>query len=129
MDTISAGAMVGFAIECFQKGLISIRETEGLELKWGDPNTLFSLVQQIGNKQGFGALFSEGTLKAAEKIGKEAVNIVAHCKGLDIPAHDPRACISLAPTYATGTRGACHYRGGSGDVEMGFFIPLSPKIS
>jgi len=124
LDTISAGAMVGFAMECFEKGWINDRDTDGLELKWGDPKVLFALLEQIGNKQGFGAIFSEGTLPAAEKISQEAVEIVAHCKGLDFPAHDARSCISLAPTYATGTRGACHFRGGCEDVEMGgFFIP------
>lgn len=124
MDTISAGAMVGFAIECFEKGWITTEHTDGLKLTWGSPEVLFSLLNQIGNKQGFGAFFSGGTLRAAEKIGQGAPGIVAHCKGLDLPAHDPRACISLAPTYAAGTRGACHFRGAPGDVEMGgFFIP------
>jgi aldehyde:ferredoxin oxidoreductase len=123
-DTISAGAMVGFAMECFEKGWITDRDTDGLELKWGDPKVLFALLEQIGNKEGFGAIFSEGTLPAAEKISQEAVEIVVHCKGLDFPAHDARSCISLAPTYATGTRGACHFRGACEDVEMGgFFIP------
>jgi aldehyde:ferredoxin oxidoreductase len=124
MDTISAGAMVGFAIECYEKGLISAKEYGVSALKWGDPRVLFALIEQIGRKESFGSIFSEGTLKAAERIGKGATEIVAHCKGLDLPAHDPRACISLAPTYAAGTRGACHYRGAPGDVEMGgFFIP------
>jgi len=124
LDTISAGAMVGFAIECFEKGWVTAEDTDGLELKWGDPRALFSLVEQIGKKEGFGAIFSEGTLGAAKKISPEAVEIVAHCKGLDLPSHDARSCISLAPTYATGTRGACHFRGGCEDVEMGgFFIP------
>lgn len=123
-DTISAGAMVGFAMECFEKGWITDRDTDGLELKWGDPKVLFALLEQIGNKEGFGAIFSEGTLPAAEKISQEAIEIVVHCKGLDFPAHDARSCISLAPTYATGTRGACHFRGACEDVEMGgFFIP------
>jgi aldehyde:ferredoxin oxidoreductase len=124
LDTISAGAMVGFAIECFEKGWITAEDTDGLELKWGNPEVLFKLLDQIGNKVGFGAIFSEGTLGAAKKISPEAVEIVAHCKGLDLPSHDARSCISLAPTYATGTRGACHFRGGCEDVEMGgFFIP------
>lgn len=124
LDTLSAGAMVAFSIECFEKGWLTSKDTGGLEPKWGDPKTLFSLVEQIGKKEGFGAIFSEGTLAAAKKIGPEAVDIVAHCKGLDFPAHDPRACISLAPSYATGTRGACHFRGPCEDVEMGgFFIP------
>ena len=124
LDTISAGAMVGFAMECFEKGWITTQHTDGLELKWGDPEVLFELLNQIGNKEGFGALFSEGTLGAAKKISPEAVEIVAHCKGLDFPSHDARSCISLAPTYATGTRGSCHFRGGCEDIEMGgFFIP------
>jgi len=124
LDTISAGAMVGFAIECFEKGWITAEDTDGLELKWGNPEVLFKLLDQIGNKEGFGAIFSEGTLGAAKNISPEAVEIVAHCKGLDLPSHDARSCISLAPTYATGTRGACHFRGGCEDVEMGgFFIP------
>lgn len=124
IDTISAGAMVGFAMECFERGWITDRDTGGVEMKWGDSRALISLVNQIGNREGFGALFAEGTLKAAAKIGRGAEDIVVHSKGLDFPAHDPRACISLAPTYATGTRGACHFRGGCEDVEMGgFYIP------
>ncbi|MBW2057633.1 MAG: aldehyde ferredoxin oxidoreductase family protein [Deltaproteobacteria bacterium] len=124
LDTISAGAMAGFAMECFERGWITAKETGGLEIKWGDPKALFALLEQIGNREGFGSIFSGGTLAAAEEIGHGAARIVAHCKGLDIPSHDPRACISLAPTYATGTRGACHFRGGCEDIEMGgFFIP------
>jgi aldehyde:ferredoxin oxidoreductase len=124
IDSISSGAMVGFAMECFERGWITTQDTDGLEIKWGDPKTLIWLVEQIGKKERFGSIFCEGTLEAARKIGKGASEIVAHCKGLDLPAHDPRACISLAPTYATGTRGACHFRGGCEDVEMGgFFIP------
>lgn len=124
LDTISAGAMVGFAIECFEKGWLTSKDTGGLELKWGEPHVLFALLDQIGNKKDFGAVFSAGTLRAAESISSEAVKAVVHCKGLDFPSHDARSCISLAPTYATGTRGACHFRGGCEDVEMGgFFIP------
>lgn len=124
LDTISAGAMVAVAMECFERGWITTDDTAGLELKWGDPQTLFTLLEQIGNRQGFGAIFADGTLPAAKKIHPDAVDIVAHNKGLDYPSHDARSCISLAPTYATGTRGACHFRGPCEDVEMaGFFIP------
>jgi aldehyde:ferredoxin oxidoreductase len=124
IDTISAGAMVGFAMECFERGWVTVQDTGGIEMNWGNPQALIALVKQIGNRQGFGALFAEGTLRAAQRIGHGAEEIVVHCKGLDLPAHDPRACISLAPTYATGTRGACHFRGGCEDVEMGgFYIP------
>ncbi len=124
LDTISTGAMIGFAMECFEKGWITTEDTDGLALQWGDPNVLITLTEKIGLREGFGAFFADGTLAAAEKISPEAVEAVVHCKGLDLPAHDPRSCISLGPTYATGTRGACHFRGPCEDVEMGgFYIP------
>ncbi len=124
VDTISLGAMVGFAMDCYEQELITKKDTSGMEIKFGDTEVFLKLCELIGNNEGFGALFAEGTLKAAEKIGPKAVERVVHCKGLDFPAHDARSCISLAPTYATGTRGACHFRGPCEDVEMGgFFMP------
>ena len=124
IDTISTGACIGFAMECYEKGIINKKDTGGMEIKWGDPEILIELVKQIGNKEGFGSIFSEGALRAARKIGKNAEELVAHVKGLDFPAHDPRACWGMIPTYATGTRGACHMRGVEEDVEMsGFYIP------
>jgi aldehyde:ferredoxin oxidoreductase len=92
--------------------------------KWGDADTLIKMTELIGLREGIGELFAGGTLAAAKKIHPDAADEVVHCKGLDFPAHDPRSCISLAPTYATGTRGACHFRGPCEDVEMGgFFMP------
>ena len=124
IDTISAGACIGLAMECYEKGLISKEDTVGMELRWGDGNVLIELVKQIGNKEGFGSIFSGGTVEAAKEIGNNALELVVQVKGLDFPAHDPRACWGLAPTYMTGTRGACHVRGVEEDVEMGgFYIP------
>jgi len=124
IDTISTGAMIGLAMECFEKGLISTADTDGQDLTWGNPAALINLTEQIGKREGFGAIFAEGSLPAAKQISPEAVESVVHVKGLDLPAHDPRSCFSLAPSYATSTRGACHFRGPCEDVEMGgFFIP------
>lgn len=124
IDTISSGAMVGFAMQCWENGWISAKDTGGLELTWGSAKALLGMVDLIGRREGFGAIFAEGTVPAAKKIHPAAAETVVHNKGLDYPAHDPRACISLATTYATGTRGACHFRGPCEDVEMGgFFMP------
>ena len=124
LDTISTGACIGLAMECYEKGMISKKDTAGMEIKWGDSKILLKLIEQIGNKEGFGSIFSGGILEAAKKIGKNALELVVHVKGLDFPSHDPRACWGMAPTYATGTRGACHMRGVEEDVEMaGFYIP------
>ncbi len=121
IDCISAGAAIGFAIECYDHGLITKEDTKGLELRWGDGDLLVELVKQIGLKEGFGALFAEGTLEAARKIGKGAEEIVVQVRGLDFPCHDPRISWSMAPNYATCTRGACHCKGLPGDVEFGLY--------
>ncbi|HHW19434.1 MAG TPA: aldehyde ferredoxin oxidoreductase family protein [Firmicutes bacterium] len=123
IDTISAGACVGLAMECFEKGWLS-ESTTGLNLRWQDGEGLLKLLEQIGNREGFGEIFADGSLAAARRIHPQAEEIVAHVKGLDLPAHDARACWSLGLNYATSTRGACHMRGVTEDVEMGgFFIP------
>jgi len=121
LDTISTGASIGLAMELFDRGLLSTEETGGLKLEWGKEDVLIELTKQIGLKEGFGATFAEGTLKAAQKIGKNAPEIVVHVRGLDFPAHDPRACFSLAINYATCPRGACHERGMPEDIECGVF--------
>lgn len=123
LDTISAGACVGLAMECQELGYLS-KDRSGLDLSWGNADSAISLLKDIGNKKGFGAVFADGALAASRIIHPEAERLVAHVKGLDLPAHDARACWSLGINYATCTRGACHMRGVTEDVEMGgFFIP------
>lgn len=121
IDCISAGAAIGFAIECYERGLITKEDTKGLELRWGDGDLLIELVKQIGLREGFGALFAEGAFEAAKKIGKGAEEIVVQVRGLDFPCHDPRISWSMAANYATCTRGACHCKGLPGDVEFGLY--------
>lgn len=118
IDTLSAGACVGLAMECYERGWLT-KEGTGLKLTWGNADAMIELLKEIGNREGFGAIFASGALAAARKIHPEAESLVAHVKGLDLPAHDARACWSLAVNYATGTRGACHFRGITEDVEMG----------
>ena len=122
IDTISAGAMVGFAMECQERGWLSPSDTGGIDFRWGNGEALIEMVRQVGLREGFGAEFADGTVAAAEMIGSRAADIVVHVRGLDLPAHDPRACFSLAPNYATSTRGACHVRGFPEDAEMGAFV-------
>jgi len=123
LDTISAGACVGFAMECYERGWLSEEQT-GLDLSWGNVEATLELLEQIGHREGFGAMFAGGTLAAARQINAAAEQLVAHVKGMDLPAHDARAMWSLAINYATGTRGACHFRGPTEDTEMGgFFVP------
>lgn len=121
VDTISVGACIGLAMECYEKGWLTASET-GMDLSWGNADSAIELIRQIGERRGFGKLFADGALQAARRIHPEAEKSVAHVKGLDLPAHDARACYSLGVNYATSTRGACHMRGVTEDVEMGGFV-------
>jgi len=111
LDTISTGSWAAFLMECYEKGLISKADTGGLEIKWSSPDVLLELIEKFAEKKGIGAIFDEGIRGAAEKIGGDAKDFAIHIKGLDLPAHDPRAFFSNYINYPTGNRGGCHERG------------------
>jgi aldehyde:ferredoxin oxidoreductase len=105
MDTISAGATIGFAMEAYDRGIVE--DTDGLELTWGNTAAATELMQRIGTRSGsFATRLGEGTLRFARSIGGEAFAV--HVRGLDFPAHDPRAFFANAVAYATSHRGADH---------------------
>jgi aldehyde:ferredoxin oxidoreductase len=110
-------------MECFEKGIITEADTLGKPLVWGDGEAVIQLVEQIAHRQGIGALLAEGTRHAAETIGGMAKEYAIHVKGLDFPAHDPRAYNSLGVGYATSNRGACHLQGFSYAFERGLKSP------
>jgi aldehyde:ferredoxin oxidoreductase len=112
IDTVSAGSVIGFAMECFEKGLIGPAETGGMEIAWGSAEAIITLIRQIGEREGFGGKYlADGVRAAAARIGKGSEDFAVHTKGLEYPAHDPRGHFSMAPNYATGVRGACHLEG------------------
>jgi aldehyde:ferredoxin oxidoreductase len=118
-DTISTGVAVAFAMEAYEKGLITKEETGGIELKWGDAPAMIALVHQIGKKEKIGALLGQGVKRAAEKLGGDSWKYAVHVKGMESPMHDPRAFFSMGATYAVGPRGACHLHGHSPAWEGG----------
>ncbi len=123
VDTVSAGAFIGFLMECYEAGWLTAEQTGGLAIKWGDPRVLIELVGQIIRLDGLGSLFREGIRGAAKAVGHEAENITVEIKGLDFPAHDPRAIFGLGVNYATSTIGACHERGNPQASALGLFYP------
>lgn len=123
LDLISTGSAIAFAMEAFERRLITERDTDGVKLTWGDPEALVTMVERIGKREGFGWLLGEGVLKAAERIGKGAEEFALHVKGLELPMHDPRAYNSLAVGYATSNRGACHLQGFSYVFERSITFP------
>ena len=108
MDTISAGAAIAFAMEAYEKGIITKKDTGELELLWGRGDVMVKMTEKIGKREGLGQLLGEGVRIAAEKLGKNAVEFSIQVKGQEMPAHDPRCFNAGAVGYATINRGACH---------------------
>ena len=108
IDTISTGGAIAFAMDCFERGLITRQDVDGLDLSWGNGAVLPVLVKMIAGRRGIGDLLAEGVKRAAERLGGTAREYAIHVKGLEGPAHDPRSGKSLALTYGTGNRGMCH---------------------
>lgn len=137
IDTISAGGTIAWAMEAFERGDLTLEDTDGIELKWGDMDTIINkVIPMITAKEGkLGALLAEGSASAAGKIGKGSIDYTVQCKGLEAPMHDPRGGgHGLALTYAVGARGACHVAepmmfaelGSRYYPEIGFEYELEP---
>lgn len=108
IDTISAGALIAFAMECYENGILTKEDVAGMDLSWGNPDALPELVRMISFREGIGDMLAEGVKVASEKIGKGSEEFAIHGKGLEAPAHDPRSGKALAVTYGTASRGLCH---------------------
>ncbi|HIQ13129.1 MAG TPA: aldehyde ferredoxin oxidoreductase [Thermoprotei archaeon] len=110
MDSISAGNIIGYVMELYEKGYISKDDLGGLEAKWGDPDVEHELVKMIAYRRGFGDIMAEGVKGIASYIGGDSYKFAIEVKGLEYPAYDPRGSYSMALAYATSDRGACHLR-------------------
>ena len=108
LDTISTGVCIAWAMECYEKGILTKQDTDGLELNFGNADAAIKLTEKIALREGFGDLFSDGLAKAAEKIGKGSQEFAVEVKGLEIPMHEPRGKKGLGIMYAVSNRGGCH---------------------
>lgn len=122
IDTISAGSAIAFAMEAYEKGVITKADV-GCDLTWGNVDAIIEMTKQIGEARGLGALLGRGVRRAAAELGKGTEAYAVHVKGMEVPMHDPRAYFSMAATYATGPRGACHLHGLSYAFEQGVILP------
>jgi aldehyde:ferredoxin oxidoreductase len=114
IDAISAGVIVGFAMDCYENGILTKKDTDGLDLRFGNHEALVETVKRIGSRKGWlGDVLAEGTKLAAEKIGKGAEKYANHIKGLELPGYDIRGLKTAALGFAVSFRGACHLRAGS----------------
>jgi len=110
MDTISTGMVIAFAMQCYQEGLLTQKDTGGIELTFGNKEALLILVEKIARREGLGDLLSQGSYFAAQKIGKGAEKFIHQVKGQEIPMHDPRVKTGVGLQYALSDYGADHMK-------------------
>ena len=108
VDSISLGGVIGLAMECYEKGIITAADTDGLELNFGNAEAAMKLAELVCKKEGFGAVLSEGSAKAAASIGSEAEKLAVHVKNKEFPAHMPQTKASLGLAYAVNPFGPDH---------------------
>ncbi len=121
MDVITTGSCIGFAIECYEKGIITKEQTNGLELQFGDAKLAHKLIKLIANREGIGEVLSEGTRYAANKWGGGSMDFAMQVKGAEVSAYDCRATPGMALSFMTADIGAHHNRSWAAyrDVELG----------
>jgi aldehyde:ferredoxin oxidoreductase len=126
IDTISAGVAIGWAMELYEKGILTKKDTEGIDLKFGNHAAVIEMLRKIAYQEGLGALLGQGTKKAAEKIGKGTGDYAMQIKGLELPAYDVRGAKAHGLNYATSYTGADHNRGYA--YQEIFDIPIPEKV-
>lgn len=97
LDTISAGTVIGFAIELYENGIITKKDTDGIELKWGNHKAMVAMTEKMAKREGIGDILADGVKKAAEKIGKGAEKFAVHCGGQELGMHDPKLGHGFGP--------------------------------
>lgn len=123
LDTISVGGVIAFAMEAYENEVIKETDCDGTPLTWGNAEALLAMIRQIGEKRGLGATLGLGVKKAAEILGGGSQAYAIHVKGMEFPAHDPRAHFSTAVAFATSNRGACHLAAFAYGVEGSLTVP------
>ena len=121
LDTISTGSTIALAVYLYEKGILKLSDTDGIELKWGEIDTVIKLVEKMAQRDGFGDVLADGSLSLAKRYKAEETAV--HVKGLEVAMHDPRAFSGMAVTYATSPRGGCHLHSDFYNVEIGGEIP------
>lgn len=118
MDTISVGATIAWAMECFERGILTAEDTGGMDLRFGSGEDLLECIRHIAHREGIGSLLAEGSLKASRKIGQGSEAWAMQVKGLEMPGYEPRSLKTMALGLAVSTRGACHNRSSAYEADF-----------
>ena len=119
LDTISVGACIAFAIECYENGIITKEDTDGIEMTWGNHKSIVAMTEKLAKREGFGDILADGVKVAAEKIGRGSEKYAMHIAGEEVPAHDSRGGHSFAIGYGTEPTPGRHTQSGEGPHPEG----------
>lgn len=123
LDTISSGVTIAFAMELFEKGILTLEETDGIDLRFGNDEAMMKVLRKIAFRDGLGDLLADGSLAAARRIGKGTEKYAMQVKGLELPGYDVRALKAHGLGYATAYTGADHCRSYAFQEVFGDPIP------
>jgi aldehyde:ferredoxin oxidoreductase len=129
MDTVTVGATIAYAIECYENGLLTKEQTDGLELTWGNADAIVALTEKIGKREGFGDVLADGVKVAWERLNKIGTDYAIHIHGEEIPAHDPKYMPGLASTYFLSATPGRHTQGGELNPSPGLEVPELDKYN
>ena len=118
MDTISVGATIAWAMECYERGVLTMEDTGGIDLRFGSTEELIECIRFIAERRGVGDLLAEGSLRASRVVGQGSVAWAMQVKGLEMPGYEPRSLKTMALGLAVSTRGACHNRSSAYEADF-----------
>ena len=108
VDTMTTGITIGFAMECFEKGLIDQKDTEGIDLRFGNDEAMIAVLKKMVRQEGFGKQIFKGTRRLSKEIkGSEA--FAMHAKGMEFGGYECRGLNGQALQFAIDNRGGCHH--------------------
>jgi len=129
IDTMAVGNVIAFAMECYEKGIITRKDTDGIDLTWGNGAAIVALVEKIGKREGFGAILADGSAEAAERIGKDSEAFAMHVGRHRLPYHDARNTPARGTMIIADAQPGCHVEmQGSGLLESGVALGNDPLL-
>jgi|TARA_B100001971_G_C18263886_1_gene589818 aldehyde:ferredoxin oxidoreductase len=127
LDTISAGCTIAFVIECFENNIITLEDTDGIPMNWGNVESIVAMTDKLALREGFGDVIADGVKVAAERIGRGSEEYAIHVQGQELPMHDPRLEPALATTYTMDATPGRHTQGHEGGIPGGLDLERGDK--
>lgn len=126
LDTISAGATIAWAMEAYERGILTRADTDGIELTWGNHAAIVATLEKLARREGFGDLLADGVKRASERVGKGSEEFAIHIQGQEVPMHDPRFQPGFATSYLMDATPGRHTQGGEQSRPRG--VRLGPRV-